>query len=399
MTLLQKYLREGGTPEKLKAELAIMYKTHKHYPQLHLFKYDQIASPMGNPLVRECRGIILDAQDDWRIVARPFDKFFNYGEGHAPTIDWQSARVQEKLDGSLCVMYHYNGAWYVATSGTPDASGPVHASGKTFRDLFWEVFHDEMGNELPPDSMKDFTFMFELMSPYNRVVVPHKDFNLVLIGARNRVHGLEYNVEAYGKLLNWATVRSFPLQSIEQVVETFDQMDPLRQEGYVIHDKHFNRIKVKHPGYVAIHHLKGEQGPTPKRMLEIARTGEGSEILAHFPEWKPLYDDVKVKFDNLVTELESDFSTITANVQAAVPPGVTVSAAWLQKEFAAYACKTRCSDALFKMRAGKITSIRRYLADMDVGKLASVLKLSDDNDHSSNPTHNNSDNPAPLFHS
>lgn len=377
--LLQKYLLGGGTPAKLEEELAVTHKPHRLYPQLLLFKYNQIESPMANPLVRECRGVILDSSDNWRVIARPFDKFFNYGEGHAATIDWKTAKVQEKLDGSLCTMYFYNGTWYVATSGTPDASGAVHdLQDRTFRDLFWIAFHDEMGNDLPPHSMVDMTFMFELMSPHNRVVVPHAETNLVLIGVRDRFTGEEKDVDEYGKKLNWATVRSFPLQSMDQVVETFDELDPLRQEGYVIVDAKFNRNKVKHPGYVAIHHLKGEQGPTPKRMLEIARTGEGGEILAHFPEWKPMYEDVRTQFDALVNELEEDFSRITSNVAAAVPAGVTVSPSWLQKEFAAYAVKTRCSDALFKMRSGKIPSIRRYLADMDVGKLASVLKLSEE---------------------
>ena len=33
--------------------------------------------------------------------------------------------MQEKLDGSLCVAYYYQGDWHVATTGTPDAGGPV----------------------------------------------------------------------------------------------------------------------------------------------------------------------------------------------------------------------------------------------------------------------------------
>ena len=91
------------------------------YPNLVLFKYDQVNSPMDNPVVQECRGIILDEADDWRVIARPFTKFYNYGEPNAASIDWTTARVQEKVDGSLCAFYHYKGDWHVATTGTPDA--------------------------------------------------------------------------------------------------------------------------------------------------------------------------------------------------------------------------------------------------------------------------------------
>src|SRR5690606_23780909 len=136
-----------------------------------------------------------DAADNWRVVARPFDKFFNIGEEHAAQIDWDSAAVLEKLDGSLMILYYYAGDWRVASSGTPDASGNPHNSMlfASFADLFWHTFHIEK-YDVPPTSLRDWTFMFELMTPHNRVVVPHKDFRLTPIGARNSVTGREFPV-------------------------------------------------------------------------------------------------------------------------------------------------------------------------------------------------------------
>jgi len=52
-------------------------------------------------VVRECRGIILDETDNYRPVCVPFFKFGNYGEPYADDIDWNTARVQDKIDGSL----------------------------------------------------------------------------------------------------------------------------------------------------------------------------------------------------------------------------------------------------------------------------------------------------------
>ena len=36
--------------------------------------------------------------------------------------DWQSSKIYEKLDGSICALYYYEG-WNVASSTKPDASG------------------------------------------------------------------------------------------------------------------------------------------------------------------------------------------------------------------------------------------------------------------------------------
>jgi hypothetical protein len=106
--------------------------------------------------VHECRGIILDANDNWNIVCYPYKKFFNYGEPNAginslnirtrrvyfnyvsyhfrfsmffilllffslvAEIDWNSAVVTEKLDGSLVTLYWYQNGWQVSSTGTPD---------------------------------------------------------------------------------------------------------------------------------------------------------------------------------------------------------------------------------------------------------------------------------------
>src|SRR5580704_18173365 len=101
---IQKFLRSSNSIEDLESKFAIAAKRHNTYPNLVLFKYNQIDSPFSEQIVRECRGLILDEANDWKIVNRSFDKFFNYGEGHAANIDWDSAKCLEKMDGSLIQM-------------------------------------------------------------------------------------------------------------------------------------------------------------------------------------------------------------------------------------------------------------------------------------------------------
>ena len=146
--LIQEYLRTKTLAE-LNADLGIKATRHKTYPNLVLLKYDQIDSPQAHPIVVECRGLILDEANDWEVVCRPYDRFFNYGDGHASDIDWTTARVYEKLDGSLMMLYWYDEKWHVASSGTPDAGGQVNQeTGLTFADLFWKTWND-LGYKLP----------------------------------------------------------------------------------------------------------------------------------------------------------------------------------------------------------------------------------------------------------
>lgn len=290
--IVQKYLRSGNTLDKLKDEFAVDGTRHPRYNNLIHLKYDQIGADWSNELTKECRGLILDENNDYAVVARPFDKFFNYGESHAADIDWASSTVDEKLDGSLCILYWYDGMWHVATTGTPDGGGEVSGYSFTFNDLFFRT----LGNSRPDEYHSNCTFMLELMSPYNRIVVSHPKPIVKLIAVRENNTG---NYLPMDNLL-WRggvpkRVRSFKLSSIDKIIDTFDTMSPLEQEGYVVHDRHGNRIKVKHPGYVAIHHVVF--GLSERRMVDIVLANEVPEVLVSFPELSDHIDKIKSKID------------------------------------------------------------------------------------------------------
>lgn len=364
--LLQKFLRDGGTIVQLTEKYAIKMMRHTQYNNLVLFKYNQIDSPLGEPLVQECRGVILDEANDWAVVSRPFDKFFNFGEGHASEIDWATAYVQEKADGSLATIYFYDNAWHIATSGSPDASGEVHGFGFTFSELFWKTFDSQL-IVLPEIKDRHYCFMFELTSQYNKIVVRHTEPSIVLLGGRNITTGEEISARDALKLFpsgKLSSIKEFPLTSFEEIFATFPSISPLSQEGYVVVDANFNRVKCKSPAYVALHHMK--DGLQSRRALvEVMRSGEIEEVVNYFPEYKEVLLEAKDRMDALVSELESTYDSIK-DIQN-------------QKEFALKACATKCSSALFSFRAKKTPSIRRYLADIHIDSAMGLLGYKTDN--------------------
>lgn len=360
---VQTHLRNGGTLADLTARYGIACKQSVLRPELYLLKYDQIESPMGEPVVQECRGVILNSQDNWEVVSRPFDKFFNMGEGHAKPIDWTTARVQEKMDGSLMVLFWYAGEWRVSTSGNPDAAGEVGTNGFTFRQLFWETFKkSEMS--LPFDiedelCVENFVFIFELTSKYNRIVVVQDEPVLTLIGVRRTYDGREFSTDLERwSLYGFTPVKSYPLQTADDILDSFKKLNPLKTEGYVVVDANYNRVKVKHPGYVALHHLK--EGMGPRRILEVVRSGETTEVATYFPEWADLIKEITVEYEALVTELTAQYEVIRD-----IP---------VQKDFALLAQKTRHPGVCFALRSGKIASIRQGLSEIAVDKLEMIIR-------------------------
>ena len=97
---IQKYLQNNPI-EKLIEDYDIQVKQHPKFPNLYLFKYNQIDSPFSESIVQEARGIILDKDNNWKVINMTYKKFFNYGEPEAAEINWHNARCLEKIDGSI----------------------------------------------------------------------------------------------------------------------------------------------------------------------------------------------------------------------------------------------------------------------------------------------------------
>lgn len=363
---VQKYLRSGRSPEDLKNDYGIGFRHHSKY-HLISFKYDQIDSHhhRAEKIVRECRGLILEsALKTWKVVAYPFERFFNLGDGFADDIDWDSAVVQEKLDGSLMILYFYQNEWHVASSGTPDAGGNVGLTDKTFKELFWVTFGNQVGwkwltralHRLPTD----ITFMFELCALENRVVVLHKEPKVVLLGARNRVTGQEYRPgEMIHLFSNTSIPAVYPVGSPKEANEYLEKMRGSEQEGFVVVDKHFNRIKMKCGDYVTLHHLTDNLLSMRLIVDNIIKKNETLEVAATFPQYEELLFEADKKYHNFINELEEDYEAIK-DIED-------------QKEFALKAKDSRCSEALFSLRAGKVTSIGKYVREMHIDSLLKQL--------------------------
>lgn len=368
MLTLQKFLLDNhGDQLKLSSEYGIFSKVHCDYPDLYQFTYDQISSSKikDHPMVRESRGIILDRANDWRVISRPFDRFFNWGENVLEdTFDWSSFVAQEKIDGSLMILYHYAGKWNVATKGSPAANGTVGDNRFTFADLFWEILHKEAYSttgDLDPRN----TYLFELTSKYNRIVTTqlNNDGKLTLIGVRDTQTGIEFPVDLYRD--NFDVVRSFPMTTIEEILLAAKELSPSQQEGFVLVDTNFNRIKVKSEKYVLIHHMKNCINDI--RIIELIRTGEDSEIFAYFPDLKIRFDEIKIYLDRTEKLLDDQWDS------------VIIEEHWLdatQKEFALCIQRTfnpQIHSYFYMRRSGKINTAFDWLSITQPEKVLDVI--------------------------
>lgn len=304
-----KYIKENGlakalTNFKLKSNIC---------ENKILLKYDMLESPMHFEEVRECRGLILE-RDTWKVMNCGFYKFFNAQEVHAAKIDWDTARIYEKVDGSNICLYFdwYKAKWVVSTTGSPEADGTVNnIDGTTFAELFWNTIlvQSRMFNKHQSDLnflKKGTTYIFELCTPFNIVVKPHTTSSLTLLGVRNletlEEGGYDELIEL-SKILDIPLVKSFDIKNtnVDLLVKTFvDIRDPFF-EGYVVCDANFNRIKIKTPTYISLHHLKSKS--SPYEIMQVIKTNEIDEFLAYVPERTLEILNLKDKYNTLIEKI------------------------------------------------------------------------------------------------
>lgn len=353
MIEIVEHLKKYGLQSLKDWNIRVSY--HSSYP-IFLLKYSQIESPLQIKAVQQCRGIILD--NKFNIVAYPFSKFFNFGETGAHPIDWDSAFFTEKVDGSLCTVFYYDNMWHVATSGSVDASGSVGDWEKSFKELFWETW-DSL--EYGEPSNKNMTYMFELMTPYNQIVINHQKSRLVLHGVRDNITLEEYFPQDYANH-NWETIKVYRDINFNNYESKLKEIPGSEREGFVVVDRNWNRVKIKNEDYVKLHHLVS--GTSVKSLVDLMRNNESSEVLTYFPHFIPIFEKIRDKYEKLYQDIVLHYNCAIFSAKKRPPT---------DKEFAEYALQFKFSDALFKMKKGM--DARAWLSKISTEKLIALLEL------------------------
>lgn len=299
---LQKFIINNTDWRKKLAEAPYSI-TIKEDNDLVMFSYNLIkGSDFSLPIVRECRGIVLE-KGTWNVVCRAFNKFGNYGEDYVPEIDWESAIVTEKVDGSLIKVFNYKNKWRIATNKNIDAF-ECNTSKGSFGELFIKTFEKYYGSFIDWASSIQpyYTYIFELVSPYTQVVVPYAEADIFYLGCRNNIVGIEQGFfeEDYG----FKTPKIYPLASLEAVQKAAAAL-PYTEEGYVVIDKFYNRCKIKSPEYVKVHFLKNNNQISKSKLIDVINSGEEAEFLIYCPEYKEIIEKMKAIRRNYKNYLEN----------------------------------------------------------------------------------------------
>jgi hypothetical protein len=349
--------------DDLTKEYSIKCRTYPN--NVAILTYSQIDSPKFHPIVRECRGLIIDYKE-LSIISKPLTRFFNLNEDPNDEFNPDSiARIEEKVDGTLIEVYYHDNEWNIATKGSAYAEGITN--GISFRNLFISIIEMNI-NKFMESQNKNYTYVFELCTLLNKVVKVYKKPVIYLLAIFDKMTEQElphYYVKYISTLLDVEMPIIYDMKFTD-VIPSFESFSAT-DEGYVLIDTKNNRIKVKNPAYVNLHHLKGN-GLNTKRIVDIIFTNETKEVLSYFPEFSDYFAPYQKAFNNLNEEIFNIYEKLsTLNLS--------------QKEYAFAIKDLFFKGVLFSLRKGlTLTEIYSTLSLNNKVKLLETMKKGEQNE-------------------
>lgn len=293
-----------------------------------------------NPYEVVSRGLIL--RRDGAIVARPFDKFWNWGE-FEPKERAKISYVTEKMDGSLGIIYKHRGQICVATRGSFDSDQARWATE-------W-IRQAEGRGEVPlwlSTFLDVFTPLVEIIYPANKIVVDYQgDAGLWLLDVRNMHSGRYFSRIMYDAFLRdipfFRAPRRFLLSTVNEI-EAWRETLSHNEEGCVAVMTDGSRWKFKGEKYRTLH--KVLDGMTWNWAFELARDGQELEARSIIPE------ELLLRYDELLADI---YGRRDALLQAAEDAYAAAPVGLHRKEFAAWVTENEpyLAPLLFMIRDGK----------------------------------------------
>lgn len=170
--------------------------------------------------------------------------------------------------------------WHISTNGTIDAY-KANASGSQYS--FGELFEKAIAmpiDDFMVDKSKNVTYLFELVSPLAPLTVQYDATAIYYLGAigNNTFH--EYGNSLYEPFPNCKLPKKYKLYGEKECLKAVESM-AANEEGFVVADDNFNRVKIKSPEFLKAFHFINNNQCSIKAVLKAIMKGNYDDLVAY----------------------------------------------------------------------------------------------------------------------
>lgn len=306
---VQKYLRQGKSFENLELEFGIENIKHPEF-DIYILSYSQINSPKTHTITRECRSLVIEGKiNNYNIVSLCMRRFYNLDEviSIQRHFNWDNYQALFKEDGSLLTIKSSKKYGLLVRTRSSWATSICGISNKTWKDIALECLTDTQLKCIKENN--NLTYVFELCSPWNQVVIYHEKPKLVLLTIIDDDTGNEWfigNTNALAQTYSFNRPKCYNFESIENLYKYVSLMESEKQiaEGFVLTDNKLMRLKIKNPFYLNLHRLNNNGNiANIKVLVDVILKGEEDEVILYFNHLEDKIKEVKGVINKAYKEL------------------------------------------------------------------------------------------------
>lgn len=285
-----------------KNEYNLVFKEDEstHLEDLYLVTFDNTTN-LNHKLVSNIIGTILTKSSN-EIVCTSYSLTYDDTTKNTKSkypydkdIDYSTALYYQYNDGTLIRRFNYNGVWFNSTSKCINAYKSFWLS-ITFGDMFEQTLKEQ--NLSLDDLDVNYTYLYLLQHPQNRIVKKYNKPNILFLGKKNNKDlsitenedlRLDLKFDNYEDVKNYVNKLSYDDQSL--IIKNCD-----------------DRIKILGDGYIFVKNIRGNANSISKRYIELINNEDEKKILKdYYQEYTPLFVGVENDILNLAKRIKAEY--------------------------------------------------------------------------------------------
>ena len=277
------------------------------------FKRDVFYSGKWNDLSKFARGLFINTHTN-KIVARGYEKFFNYNETPFNTPVW----LKENIIFPVKVWNKYNG--FLGLLGVDDTravgdklvfcskSAPDSEYANWFKEIFFRKFKHSIIEFEEYLNKETLCLIFEVIDPVNDPhIIEYDRVHIILLAAIKRT--ISFEELSYSNLVKFANNYNFNVKSLYSYIYSFTELEDFIDkisnnfvtpiEGFVLEDTNKYMFKLKGGYYKRWKHLRQVKDTLSKgRSLKMGWAQSPEEN--YFVDWCKKQDKLFLETSSII---------------------------------------------------------------------------------------------------
>ncbi len=205
--------------------------------------------------------------------------------------------AEDYIEGTMITVYFnkFKDKWEISTKSAISANVYFYNKSKTFDVMFKEACNNcNLDIESLP---KQFTYIFILQHPENRIVLSIKYPYLYLIKIYEIKENIVYQQDLYNIVNNYKLIKYiegklpiglpgiYPINSFEELERYFGSEETCHNYlGIMIYNSKGERSRIRNPNYQEIKFLRGNQPKLFYQYLDLRKNNKVKDYLYYYPE-------------------------------------------------------------------------------------------------------------------